>query len=119
CATGAPSLSNSLTLNSALFRFVPEARKTAVPLFMSASSAALIVTFLNVAKSVGVKVTVPGRTTLKSASPDTRVTVTVTVVGGADANLNPICAESFSIATSGGLTRFEGSPSGNGYLHAD
>src|SRR5262245_40179882 len=106
CATGAPSLSNSLTLKSALVRFVPEARKTAVPLFISASSAALIVTFLNVAKSVGVKVTVPGRTTFKSASPDTRATVTVTVVGGADANLNPICAGSFSIATSGVLTRF-------------
>src|SRR5262249_2066252 len=48
----------------------------------------------------------PGRTTFKSASPDTRVTVTVTLLAGADANLNPICAESFSIATSGGLTRF-------------
>src|SRR5215510_2132945 len=106
CATGAPSLSNSLTLKSALVRFVPEARKTAVPLVISASSAALIVTFLNVAKSVGVKVTVPGRTTFKSASPDTRATLTVTGAGGADANLNPICAESFSIATSGDLTRF-------------
>src|SRR5262249_26908365 len=106
CATGRPSLSNSLTLKSTLVRFVPEARKTAVPLVISASSAALIVTFLNVAKSVGVKVTVPGRTTFKSASPDTRATVTVTLLAGADANLNPICAESFSIATSGGLTRF-------------
>src|SRR5215468_5743207 len=106
CATGAPSLSNSLTFQSTLVSPVPEALKTAVPLVMSASSAALIVTFWNVAKLAGVKVTVPGMLTVKSVSPDTRATVTVTLPGGAEANLNPTCAELFSITTIGVLVRF-------------
>src|SRR5262247_1551303 len=86
------SLSTSLTLTSAGVRLVPEARKTAVPFAVSASSAALIVTFWNVPKFAGVNVNVAPPLTDRSVSPDARATFTVTLLAGAEANLTPNCA---------------------------
>ena len=57
---------------------------------MSASSAALIVTFWNVPKLADVKVNVAPP--VKSASPDRRATFTVAVPAGAADNLTPNCA---------------------------
>src|SRR5262245_4354557 len=96
CATGAPSLSNSLTSACALVNPVPEARNIAVPFVKSASSAALIVTVWKDAKFPGVKVKVAPPVTVKLVSPDNRATVTVTVAGGGLANLTPNWAELFS-----------------------
>jgi len=57
----------------------------AVPLVVSASSAADTVTFCGVAKLVGVNVSVPPAETVMSVSPELRVEVTVTLaVGAAD-----------------------------------
>src|SRR5262245_37868436 len=96
----AVSLSTSVALTSALVRFVPDARKTADPFVRSASSAALIVTFWNVPKFVGVKVNVAPAVTVKSMSPDNSATFTVTLLDGAEANLTPNCAEAPSLTFS-------------------
>src|SRR5262245_45437090 len=97
------SLSISIAVTSAEVRLVPEARMTAVPFAMSPSSAALIVTFWNAPKLAGVKVSVAPPLTVRSVSPDTRATFTVTLLAGADANLTPNWAEpdslTFSVVT--------------------
>jgi hypothetical protein len=56
----------------------------AVPLVVSASSAADTVTFCGVAKLDGVKVSVPPAETLTSVSPAERADVTVTLPVGAE-----------------------------------
>ena len=86
-------MSTSFAVTSAFGSPVEDTRKTAEPFVESASSAALIVTFWNVPKLVGVKVNVAPPLTVRSVSPDNRATFTVTLLVGAADNLTPNCAE--------------------------
>src|SRR5262249_37445463 len=91
------SLSTSLAVTSAFVSPVAEARKTAEPFIVSASSAALIVTFWNVPKFVGVNVNVAPPLTVRSVSPDSRAPSTVLLLAGAADTLPPNCPDPLSL----------------------